>query len=219
MSIKIIGTGAYLPEKTWFIEDSYHAMFELEDYAISLCAKLLFTNELKNVHSDPAYPQFEYSDNVHQGVHAKFNNSLTGYVASEDTALKIRNLYENSAIRIVSVVADGLDIEFDTLKSGIILPGKSVELNFSGDIPQVSATRCSITVNYVKVGMSTGLCSKTFDMTINNGKSADKSADTVELESGSMLEAAVSKEFFSILKKLTVSRELECIFDTVAILF
>lgn len=218
-SMEIDATSAYLPEKTWFIEDSYHAMFELENYAISLCSKLLFTDKLKDVHSDPDYPQFEYSDNVHQGVHASFNNSLTGYVSSEDTGLIIRNLYENSAIRIVSVVADGLEIEFDVLKSGLVLPGESVEIEFSGNIPEVSATRCSITVNYLKAGMTSGLCSKTFAMTINNGDVPECSGSVIDYESGSMLESVISEEFFMILKKLTVSRELECMFDTVAILF
>jgi hypothetical protein len=88
-----------------------------------------------------------------------------------------------------------------------------------GDIPEVSATRCSITVNYVKAGMTSGLCSKTFAMTINNGKAPEYTDKTVVYESGSMLEAAVADEFYAILKKLTISRELECIFDTVAIIF
>lgn len=218
-SMEVDASSAYLPEKTWFIEDSYHAMFELEDYAISLCAKLVFTDELKDVHSDPAYPQFEYSDNTHQGIHAKFNNSLTGYISSDDTALKVRNVYENSAIRIVSVIADGMDIEFDVLKTGIIMPGESVEIPFKGEIPNVSATRTNITVNYAKAGATNGLCSKTFEMTINNGAAPDCDNNVVDSESGSLLEAAISEEFFEILKKLTVSRELECIFDTIAVIF
>lgn len=218
-SMEVDASSAYLPEKTWFIEDSYHAMFELENYAISLCAKLVFTDELKDVHSDPAYPQFEYSDNTHQGIHAKFNNSLTGYISSDDTALKVRNVYENSAIRIVSIIADGMDIEFDVLKTGIIMPGESVEIPFKGEIPNISATRTNITVNYAKAGATNVLCSKTFEMTINNGTAPEFDNNVVDSESGSLLEAAISEEFFEILKKLTVSRELECIFDTIAVIF
>lgn len=218
-SMEIDATTAYLPEKTWFIEDSYHAMFELENYVISLCAKLVFTDELKDVHSDPAYPQFEYSDNPHQGIHAKFNNSLTGYISSDDTALTVRNVYENTAIRIVSVVADGIDIEFDVLRSGIVMPGESVEITFSGEIPEVSATRTSITVNYVKAGASSGLCSKVFDMTVNNGAAPEFTDEMIDCQSPSMLEDALSKDIVYIFKRLTVSRELECIFDTIALIF
>lgn len=218
-SMEIDATTAFLPEKTWFIEDSYHAMFELEDYAISLCAKLLFTDELKDVHSDPAYPQFEYSDNPHQGIHVGFNNSLTGYISSDDTALTVRNVYEDTAIRIVSVVADGMGIEFDVSKSGIINSGESVDIPFSGEIPEVSAVRSDITVNYVKVGKTTGLCSKVFEMTIDNGKAPEMTDKIIDVDSSSMLEAALSVEFVNLLKKLTVSRELECIFDTVALIF
>ena len=218
-SMEVDASSAYLPEKTWFIEDSYHAMFELEDYVISLCAKLLFTDELKDVHSDPAYPQFEYSDNPHQGVHAKFNNSLSGYVSSEDTSLIVRNVYDRTAIRIVSVAANGMDVDFDVLKSGVIMPGESVEIPFSGDIPEVSATRGDITVNYVKVGVASGLCSKVFEITINNGPAPEYKGGTVDAEFETMLEKAIPESLYTFLVKTTTRRAVECIFDTAALLF
>ncbi len=218
-SMEVDATSAYLPEKTWFIEDSYHAQFELEDYVISLCAKLLFTDELKTVHSDPAYPQFEYSDNPHQGIHAKFNNSLTGYVSSEDTSLIVRNVYDDSTIKIVSIVANGMDVEFDVLKSGIIRPGEKIEIPFSGDIPEVSATRGDITVNYVKVGVISGLCSKVFDITINNGAAPEYKGGTVDAEFDTMLETAIPETLYTFLVKTTTRRAFECLFDTAALLF
>ncbi len=217
-SMEIDATSAYLPEKTWFIEDSYHAQFELEDYLISLCAKLLFTDELKTVHSDPAYPQFEYSDNPHQGVHAKFNNSLTGYVSSKDTSLIVRNVYSEDSIRIVSIVANGMDVEFDVLNSGIIKAGETVEIPFSGDIPEVSATRGDITINYVKVGVLSGLCSKVFDITINNGAAPEYKGGTVDAEFDTMLEAAIPETLYTFLVKTTTRRAVECIFDTAALI-
>lgn len=219
-SMEVDATSAYLPEKTWFIEDSYHAQFELEDYAISLCAKLLFTDELESVHSDPAYPQFEYSDNPHQGIHAKFNNSLTGYVSSEDTSLIVRNVYDDTAIKIVSIAANGMDVEFDVLKTGIIKAGEKVEIPFSGEIPAVSASRGDITINYIKIGtLSSGLTSKVFDITINNGKAPEYKGGTVDAEFDTMLESVLPETFYTFLVKTTTRRAVECVFDTAVLFF
>ncbi len=218
-SMEVDASGAYLPENTWFIEDSYHAMFELEDYAISLSAKLIYTDELKDVHSSPDYPQFEYSDNPHQGVHAKFNSSLSGYVSSDDTSLIVRNVYDRTAIRIVSVTANGMDIKFDVLKSGVIMPGDKVEIPFSGSIPEVSATRGDITINYVKVGVASGLCSKVFAITIDNGEAPEYNGGTAKAEFETMLEKAMPETLYSFLVKTTTRRAVECIFDTAALLF
>ena len=167
-SMEVDASSAYLPEKTWFIEDSYHAMFELEDYAMSLSAKLLFTDELKDVYSDPAYPQFEFSDNPHQGLHAKFNSSSTGYISSADTSLIVENVYERNIVKILSVKADGIDIKFDALGSAILMPGDSVEIGFDGDVPQLNAKRSELVIEYVKVGIVSGVCTKVFEITVNN---------------------------------------------------
>ena len=167
-SMEVDASSAYLPEKTWFIEDSYHAMFELEEYVISLSAKLIFTDELKDVHSDPAYPQFEYSNNPHQGIHAKFNNSSTGYLSSGDDALIVKNVYTRSAVKIISVKVNGAALDFDALTTKALLPGESIEIPFSGDVPKAVAKRDEIVIEYVKLGIISGTTSKTFEITINN---------------------------------------------------
>lgn len=167
-SMEIDASSAFLPENTWFIEDSYHAQFELEDYAMSLCAKLVFTDELADVHADPAYPQFEYSNNPHMGIHAKFNRSSTGYVSSEDTSLIIENVYGKNAVKILSVKLNGTEIEFDALGSKLLKPGESVEIAFSGAVPQVNATRSELVIEYIKLGVISGVATKTFEYTINN---------------------------------------------------
>lgn len=217
-SREIDASCSYLPENTWFIEDSYHAMFELEEYAMSLCAKLVFTDELKDVHSNPSYPQFEYSDNPHQGIHAKFNVSPTGYVSSDDTKLIVRNVYGNSTIKIVSVTAKGIDADFNITGTGIVPPNESINIPFTGTIPEIGATAGNLTVNYVKVGVVSGLCSKIFEITVNNGPAADYEETTVDSGFESLLESFISEEFFAFLKKLTISKEIEFIFDTLVFL-
>lgn len=217
-SMEIDASCAYLPEKTWFIDDSYHAMFELEEYSLSLLSKLLFTDELKDVHSDPAYPQFDYSHNVHRGVYAKFNSSPVGYISSDDTALIVENLLESSAIKIASIVANGVELDFDVSFAGILMPGESIEIPFSGDIPEVSATRAEITVNYAKVGVISGLTSTVFDMTIDNGPAPEYKGGTQSVAFETMMEAAIPETVYDFLVKTTTRRTFECIFDTFALL-
>ncbi len=183
-SMEVDASSAFLPENTWFIEGSYHAMYELEDYAMVLSAKLLFTDELEDVHSDPNYPQFEYSYNSHRGVHAKFNNSLTGYVSGDDTAIVIENLYDRSAIKITSITAGGTELDFNVGEAKILMPGEKAEITFSGEVPAVSATRTDVTVNYIKIGTTTGATCVNFPMTIDNGEAPDSTGATVKAPDG-----------------------------------
>ncbi len=216
-SMEVDASTAFLPEKTWFIDGSYHAMFELEEYAISLSAKLLFTDELKDIYSDPAYPQFEYSNNPHIGVHAKFNNSLTGYVSSKDTALIVENVYERTAIKITSVVTSGMELAFDIPVAKILLPGEKIEIPFSGEIPKVSATRADIKVNYVKAGISSGATGVNFPVTITNGAAPEYKGGFVSSDPVSGLEAMLLPEgIYNILVRLTLRKSCESIFDTLS---
>ncbi len=218
-SMEIDATSAFLPENTWFIEDSYHAQFELENYAISLFAKLVFTDELKDIYSDPNYPQFENSDNTHMGLHIKFNSSSTGYLTSADNAVVIRNVYTDSSVKILSIVANGVDIAFDSSDAPVINPGESVEIPFTGTVPEVSAVRGELTVNYIKTSGIIGLSSKIFEFTVNNGAPCDYIGETVENGFETLLESVLPESVFNILTKLCIRKAIECIFDTVALIF
>ena len=218
-SMEIDASTAYLPEKTWFIEGSYHAMFELEEYAASLCAKLVFTDELDSVHANPAYPQFEYSDNPHRGICAKFNNSLSGYVSSDDTALIVKNIYGKSAVKLTSIVAYGMDIDFDIPAFAILNPGESIEIPFSGDIPEVSATRVDIAVNFIKAGIVSGITTVNIPMTICNGDAPEYTEKFADSDPVTSLEAILPDAIYNFISKLTLRRSLESIFATLHALF
>lgn len=217
-SMEIDASCAFLPENTWFVEDSYHAQFELEEYVCSLCAKLVFTDELKDVYSDPAYPQFENSDNAHMGLHMSFNSSPTGYLSSADSSLVIRNVYSDSSVKILSVIANGVELSFDAKDIPVIAPGESVEISFSGTVPAVSAKRGELTVNYIKTSGIVGPTSKIFEFTVNNGEPCSYSEETAENGFETMLEAALPESVFNLLTKFCIRRAVECIFDTVALI-
>ena len=213
-SMEIDASCAFLPENTWFIDKQYHAMFSSEEYATSLISKLLFTDELSDVHSDPNYPQFEYSNNPHRGVRAKFNNSLSGYIASGDTALLVENLYPKAAVKVVSVIADGIELDFSAGQSEIIKPGESVAIPFKGDIPKVSATNVEITVNYVKIGVPGLVTSVVYDFMIDNGEPPAHGGGCVKTDNESLLQKFLPEFIYNILAKTALRRDAECVFDT-----
>ena len=117
---------------------------------MTLIEKLLLTDKIKDVYSDPGYPQFGFSDNVNLGISFSFDKSHIGYVSSDDNAIIIRNLNKVSPVKIMEITASGLDIEFDAVKSTVIRPGKSVKIRFNGDIPDVKSRLTEISVKYVE---------------------------------------------------------------------
>lgn len=164
-AMDIDASAAFLPENTWFVERAFHGAYPNQDYTMSLIETLLLTDDIKNVFSDPAYPQFGYSDNVNMGILFGFDKSQTGFLSSGDSAIVIKNLNNVTPVKILSVTASGLDIKFDALKSAAVLPGKSVKINFGGNIPEVKAKRTEITVKYAE-GASVNTMTRSF--TINN---------------------------------------------------
>ncbi|MBR4728465.1 MAG: hypothetical protein IK080_11315, partial [Clostridia bacterium] len=164
-AMDIDASTAFLPENTWFVESAFHGGYGVQDYTMSLIEKLLFTDEIKDVYSDPAFPQFGYSDNVNLGVWFSFDASQVGYLSSDDHAIEIKNLNKLAPIKVLSVSASGLDLDFDTAKSLLILPGQSVKISFTGEVPAVKAQRTEITVRYME-GFSVNTMTRGF--TVDN---------------------------------------------------
>lgn len=163
-SMEVDASTAYLPENTWFVEGAYHGAYPNQDYTMSLIEELLLTDNIRDVHSDSRYPQFEYSDNVNMGIHFKFNNSSAGYISSEDSGIVITNLNKAVPVVVNSITASGLDIKFPSNK--VIFPGQSITVKFKGEIPEVNAKRTDITVRYTE-GASVNVDVRGF--TVNNG--------------------------------------------------
>ncbi len=171
-SMEIDATYAYLPENTWFVDGMFHGMTMNEPYARSLAMKLLFTDELADVHTDPAYPQFRASENMAYAVYGEFTNSPSGYIDSGSTVYRVTNRSDAYEMRILSVYADGLDVRFEGDYKNTIAPGESADFNVVGDIPAVSAARAAVTVTFELKKSYTPLNFRTFRYTVNNGAPA-----------------------------------------------
>ena len=214
-SMEIDASSAYLPENTWFINNQYHGQYFYEEYTKSLVTKLLLTDDIKDVYSDPNYPQFENSNHAYRTLHLKFNSSPAGYLTSKDTALTVENISSDSCIKILSVVSNGVDLDFDASGKELISPGDSVDIPFSGEVPEVGATAAQITVSYVKVGSMNPLCTADFRVMIDNGEAPQCGTGFVSSEFESRLQKAIPDWFYSFLSRHSLKDTAECIYNSV----
>ena len=169
-SMTVDASTSYLPNHTWFIENFFHGMIYKDPYTAQLLKTLLLTEKIKDVHSSAQYPQFHATTNKSHSVHAMFNNSTEGYVSSKDTAVVIKNLSEKYKMKITSISARGLDIKFaGSIFTKVLKPGESVEVKFTGKIPELSLANFDLVVDYTLIGSATPLGERLFNFTIMNG--------------------------------------------------
>lgn len=101
----------FLPEKTWFNYEQYHTQTWWDVYTRGLLLELILTDNIKDVHSDPRYPQFEIAQSPLDGIYASFNGSQpSGFYSPSSDTITLRNLSDNT-IRIQSVTVNGKPIE------------------------------------------------------------------------------------------------------------
>lgn len=169
---------AFLPDNTWFVSGLFHGMTFKDNYTTELMMLLTLTDEIKDVYTNPDYPQFHESSNASHGIWAKFNNSTEGYVSSEDTTLIVKNTSNlGYKLRVLGISCDGADIYFDLKNVKTIKAGETAEIPFSGDLPAVSGKRISLIFSYFATGSLTPVGQRVMSFTVMNGDSAEYSAD------------------------------------------
>lgn len=213
-SMEIDASSCYLPENTWFIDGQYHGQYYYEKYTRNLVAKLLLTDEITDIYSDPRYPQFELSQHSYRTLHAAFNRSPSGYLSAEDTALTVTNLSDSNYIKVFSVVPYGVELEFSALKSSLLAPGESAEIAFSGSLPR-NLTVAGLTVGYVEIGSLNPLCTQNFDFTVDNGEPAALTDGLTVNGFESRLEADAPEWFYNLLVRLSLRNAAEFIYNSV----
>lgn len=175
--MNVDASACYLPEQTWFVSGLFHGMTWKDNYTISLCKKLLFSDEQLNVFSDESFPQFRYSTNLCHTVDFYFNSDIYGKVSSESNALTIKNISEKYSISITSVSAYGADIDFNLPLNTVLEPSQSVSIPYTSDLPNVSYSTVDICVNFVSIGNVTSQGERTLTFMLDNGVAPDYNAD------------------------------------------
>ncbi len=212
-SMQIDASSAYLPENTWFIDGQYHGQYYYEEYTRSLVTKLLFTDEIKDVHSDPDYPQFEYSNNPYCNLHLKFNSSPAGYLSSDDSALEFKNISDDNYIKILSVRSNGVKLDFDLSGSGILSPEEKISVRFSGDIPETGSKSAQIKIFYIEIGSANPFCVTDFDIMVNNGNADGSNNGFVDVGFDDGFRNSISGSFYNFLVKSSLRQFAQCIYS------
>ncbi len=137
---------AYLPENTWFIYELYHTQGWWDSYAKPLILELLLTDNIKDVHSNPEYPQFEISQNPLDGVYARFEGEQAGRFSGESTELIIRNLSSSCKIGITKITVNG----------ETVFAGEGLKIAKGGEIsvhlPKQSCDFLEVEITYSRLG-------------------------------------------------------------------
>ncbi len=203
-SFEIDASSAYLPEHTWFIDSLTHGMTMKDDYTIDLCFNLLLTDNIKDVHSNPEYPQFRESSNRNDAVFLRFDQSPIGYIGKKDDFLVIKNVSKEYSIKITSVQVAGAELTVHNLGAKLA-PGQEVKLDFTGKVPEVSNALMQVKVNYEMVDNITALIGeKTVSFKIMNGDSVayDESTPYVDDDYAFAYEELIPEDTADILENM-----------------
>ncbi len=167
-SMTIDASTSYLPDNTWFMSGMFHGMMVMEDFGTELILKLMMTDEIKDVYSDPSFPQFHTSTNPSYSVSAKFDKSPEGFLSSEDKSVVISNLTkQNNDLIIFNIESNGIDLDFDLSElNKPIKQGESVNVKFSGDLSTAETKVIEIAVTYAVKGTVTPIGQRVLYFTV-----------------------------------------------------
>lgn len=216
-SMTLDASTSFLPEHTWFVENFYHGMIYKDPFTAELLKTLLLTEKIKNVHSDPAFPQFHATTNKSHSVFATFDKGTEGYVTSESKGLVVKNLSEKYPMLLTAITAKGVNIKFSGYVGKELKPGESVTIPYSGELDKVSKKNFEVVVGYVLNGSITPIGERTFNFTLMNGKDAvyDPSKPYTTADVASDFSSLLSSELDGLFTSLGLKPFLEIIFNVV----
>ena len=202
-SMAIDASTAYLPQHTFFVENLYHGMTYKDPYTEELLRTLLLTDEIQDVHSDPRFPQFHATTNKAHSVFAAFDKSTEGFLSADDTALVVTNLSEKYPMRLLSVEARGVDLQFNALKTKWLKPGQSLTLPLKGELPKASGKAFDLVIDYKQLGSVTPYGERTLHFTLQNGDKVpyDESTPFVPLCAKGGLDTVIHTPTQTVLEK------------------
>ncbi len=121
----IDASSAYLPDNTWFVKGQFHGMYVFDPYTVSLVQAFYFTDTLKDVFSDPNFPQFNATHNPVDSLFVRFDATSPGYHSGADGNLLFYNLSEQYEIAVRHVEVIGAPFEVETRITQRIAAGAS----------------------------------------------------------------------------------------------
>ena len=138
----VAASGAYLPDRTWFVSGLLHSMAVNEEKVCDLMMTLLLTDEIGDVRSTPEYPQFLVSRNACRGVVCAFSGCADGYCTKHSVRLTVTNLCATDSIIVDALACRGADLRFGYDRSAVLRPGESLTVTVSGKLPDDLSAFC-----------------------------------------------------------------------------
>lgn len=212
--MKIDASTGYMPDNTWYVNGLFHGMTFWDYYSRNLMMTLLLTDNITDVYSDPAYPQFRDTSNPSSSVYAQFKGCQPGEVCGETNTLVVTNCCWENDVRLSAIVCDGLDLKFKVNPFDKLEPGESVELEFKGEIPEVGAKVASVTVYYT-MGTVTPVGYRTQYFTIDNGEAVAESDAFVSAETETPFDSVIGDFSDNILRTLGLKELFSMYFNII----
>lgn len=200
-AMDIDASTAYLPDNTWFVDNLYHGMTYKDDYTRELMMNLLLTDNITDVYSNKKFPQFKDSTNPSLTVYAEFKGCAPGFIDKNAESLVVTNCSKESKVRITAVDVDGIDLNFKVSPFKYLKPGESIEIPFSGEIPEVSKKSVKITV-YYSMDTVTPMGYRTQGFTVDNGEAVEKSDGFVSSDVVTPFDKLIGSGLDSLLRKM-----------------
>lgn len=162
---KIDLSTAYMPERTWIINDLNHGQVEWSRLSLELVETLLYTHDLADAWSSYDFPQFMQSDDPSRDLHLKFTetNCLYGVKGGSGT-LVLTNISNENAMAIQSITVNGADILEPVMLPASIKSGES--LSFTVDTADI--TTADVEIEYVEANLLSTAKTKTFTFSVTD---------------------------------------------------
>ncbi len=202
---------AYLPDNTWFVNGLFHGMTFWDFYSRELMMTLLCTSRIKDVYTDPEYPQFHDSTSPALNVYAEFENCKPGYIDSNATTLKVKNTCWKTSVKLNSITINGIDLRFKVNNFKWLKPGETITVEFTGDIPKVSKKQVDLTICYTMPSLMP-LCYRTQGFTIMNGNPIKYTGGTVK-NNVSTLNSIIGENATDFLKTLGLNEFFSMLYE------
>ena len=128
-------------------------------------------------------------------------------MSDDDTSLVVTNRSTKSNMTILAIKTN-LGIEFDNLAFTSIAPGESVEIEFTGTLPEASAVKREVYISYLLDNNITPLGERTLSFTVMNGSKAqfDSENPFAPLKAKTDLESFVGDIADGVLENLGIKK-------------
>lgn len=145
-------TNAYLPENTWVFYGQMHGQNYWDGRARELSMKMLTTDEITDVYSDPAFPQFSETSMTVSDVSLTLQGSPESVLRPADGAVTavLQNHSRFHAVRIKAIEIRDLPYTVDR-ESFLLLPGETKTVTLTPADTAAANRYGSVTLQYDEI--------------------------------------------------------------------